>query len=175
MFAGIRDEKLKLLEIGVLEGASLRMWCDYFPNADIHGMDINPDCYAFNDDRITIHIGDQGNNGDLDKVTMRLGGGFDIVIDDGSHRVDDQIFTFKRLWPNTRLLYIVEDTYSSYNERYGGGYRRSGTAVEFFKDLIDDLNVSKFKNKPTKGLPRIYDNIGMIQFYPSMIAIYKGK
>ncbi len=171
MFAGIRDEKLKILEIGVLDGASLRMWCDYFPNAEIHGMDVDSDCHAFADDRITIHIGDQGDRWDLD----RIGKDFDIVIDDGSHRVDDQIFTFKRLWPNTRLLYIVEDVYSSYKKRYGGGYRRSGTAVEFFKDLVDDVNVSKFKNKPSEGLPRVYSDIAMIQFYPSMIAVYKGK
>ncbi len=171
MFGGIREDKLKILEIGVLEGASLRMWCDYFPNAEIHGMDIDPYCKAFADDRITIHIGDQGNRDDLDKIGID----FDIVIDDGSHQVADQIASFKVLWPNTQLLYVVEDVYSSYKKRYGGGYRRSGTAVEFFKDLVDDVNVSRFKDKPQKGWPRLYKDIGMIQFSPSMIAIYRGQ
>ena len=171
MFAGIREQPLKILEIGVLDGASLRMWCDFFPNAEIHGMDINPDCTAFADERITIHIGDQGERRDLE----RIGIDFDIVIDDGSHRVVDQIASFKFLWPNTRLIYVVEDTYSSYLKRYGGGYRRSGTAVEFFKDIVDDVNVSKFKDKPQQGLPRHYNDIALIQFGPSMIAVYKGK
>jgi len=171
MFAGIREEPLKILEIGVLEGASLRMWCDFFPNAEIHGMDINSDCNVFADDRITIHIGDQGDRRDLEKIGID----FDIVIDDGSHCVSDQIESFKVLWPNTRLIYVVEDVYTSYKKRYGGGYRRSGTAVEFFKDLVDDVNVSRFKDKPQEGLPRCYNDIGMIQFSPSMIAIYKGK
>ena len=169
MFAGIREEKLKILEIGVLGGASLRMWYDYFPNAEIHGVEIDKDCLAFADDRFTIHIGDQGDRDFLDTLPD-----FDIVIDDGSHRVDDQIMSFKALWPNTRLIYVVEDTYSSYNKRYGGGYRRSGTAVEFFKDLVDDVNVSRFKDRPTQGLPRCYKDIGMIQFSPSMVALYKG-
>lgn len=169
MFAGIRKEPLKILEIGVLDGCSLRMWADYFPNAEIHGFDVNPECKVFADDRITIHIGDQGNRRDLEY----MGIDFDIVIDDGSHRVSDQIASFKVLWPNTRLIYIVEDVYSSYLKRYGGGYRRSGTAVEFFKDLVDDVNVTKFKDKPTHGLPRVYDDIGMVQFNPSLISVYK--
>ncbi len=171
MFGGIKDESLKILEIGVLDGASLRMWCDFFPNAEIHGLDINPDCKVFADDRITIHIGDQGDRQFMESIGID----FDIVIDDGSHRVSDQIESFKVFWPNTRLIYVVEDTYSSYMKRYGGGYRRSGTAVEFFKDLIDDANASKFKDKPKYDLPRVYDNIGMIQFSPSVIAVYKGK
>ena len=171
MFEGIRQEKLKILEIGVLDGASVRMWSDYFPNAEIHGIDVNEDCSAFADDRITIHIGDQGNRRFLESIGVE----FDIVIDDGSHRVDDQIASFKVLWPNTRLIYIVEDTYSSYLKRYGGGYRQSGTAVEFFKDLIDDVNVSRFKDKPQHGLPRTYDDIAAMHFAPSLISIYKGK
>jgi len=174
MFESIRLEPLKILEIGVLDGCSLRMWADYFPNAEIHGIDVNEDCMAFADSepsRITIHIGDQGDRGFMGS----LGVDFDIVIDDGSHRVADQITSFKVLWPNTRLIYVVEDTYSSYLCRYGGGYRRSGTAVEFFKDLIDDVNVSKFKDKPTHGLPRNYEDIAMMHFAPSLICVYKGK
>lgn len=176
MFAGIREEQLTILEIGVLGGRSLLMWEEYFPNADIHGIDLNPECAKVDEgNTTTVWIGDQHDPDFLDKITMRLGGGFDIVIDDGSHRVEDQIFTFKRLWPNTRLIYVVEDTYTSYLKRYGGGYRRSGTAVEFFKDLVDDCNVSRFKDKPQAGLPRYYNDIGMIQFSPSLIAVYKEK
>ena len=169
MFEGIRNEPLKILEIGVADGASLRMWEEYFPNAEIHGIDINP-C-DIEHERITIHIGDQGDM----KFMSSLGVDFDIVIDDGSHRVSDQIFSFKVLWPNTRLIYIVEDMYSSYLKRYGGGYRRSGTAVEFFKDLVDDVNVTRFHDKPKSAMPFSYNDIGMIQFYPALACLYKRK
>lgn len=41
-FAGWRHKPITLLEIGVDAGASMRMWRDYFPNAKITGVDINP-------------------------------------------------------------------------------------------------------------------------------------
>jgi len=172
MFGAMRNEPLKILEIGVAEGASLRMWCDYFPNAEIHGLDINPDAKVFADDRITIHIGNQNDKDDLDKIGID----FDIVIDDGSHIVTDQIFTFKHLWPNTRLVYVVEDVYSSYLSRYGGGYRRTGTAIEFFKDAVDDMNAPRLYNMyKSRGIHITSKDIAMIQFYPALVCVYKGK
>ena len=171
MFDGIRNEPLKILEIGIGTGASLKVWLDYFPNADIHGVDVSLEqLQEINNERLTIHVGDQGDRDFLDTLQD-----FDIVIDDGSHRVSDQIFSFKALWPNTRLIYIVEDMYSSYLKRYGGGYRRSGTAVEFFKDLVDDVNVTRFHDKPKSAMPFSYNDIGMIQFYPALVCLYKRK
>lgn len=172
MFEAVRDEPLKILEIGVLDGASLRMWEEYFPNAEIHGIDINPDCKVVADDRITIHIGSQSDKDFLDGIGID----FDIVIDDGSHQVADQIFTFKCLWPNTKMVYVVEDAYTSYLPHYGGGYRRTGTAIEFFKDLVDDT-IARWLAKmyKTQGIHLSYKDIGMIQFYASLVCIYKGK
>lgn len=42
-FEPLRGRPIKLLEIGVMDGASLRTWRDYFPNGTIIGVDINPD------------------------------------------------------------------------------------------------------------------------------------
>lgn len=184
MFSGIREEPLKILEIGIAGGASIRMWRDYFPNAEIHGIDISVDEYrkAILEDpesnlpslpsRTHFHIGDQGDKDFLDTIGID----FDIVIDDGSHRVADQIFTFNHLWPNTRLVYIVEDVYSSYLARYGGGYRRSGTAIEFFKDLVDDVNADVYKSTAkSKLIHRSAMQVAMIQFYPCLVCVYKRK
>ena len=41
-----RGAKISILEIGVFEGNSLRTWRDYFFNATVVGIDINPDCKA---------------------------------------------------------------------------------------------------------------------------------
>ncbi len=175
MFGPIRNEPLKILEIGVFTGASLRMWLEYFPNAEIHGIDISLehlDELEIDNERAVFHIGNQADRDFLDSI----GVDFDIVIDDGSHRVEDQIFTFKRLWPNTKMLYVVEDIYTSYLARYGGGYRRSGTAVEFFKDLVDDVNANRFyKIYKSRGIHLTYKDIAMIQFYSSLVCVYKGK
>lgn len=92
-------------------GASVKMWHDYFPNARIYGIDINP-CPDLNKDRITTFVADQGNLEDLQsfvETTQEIE--FDIIIDDGSHRPDHQQislgFFFKRLKGGG--LYFIED------------------------------------------------------------------
>ena len=39
-FFNIKNKKINILEIGVQDGSSLKMWFDYFPNAKIYGLDI---------------------------------------------------------------------------------------------------------------------------------------
>ena len=40
-FESIRNENLKVLEIGIADGKSLLMWSDYFKNSTIIGIDIH--------------------------------------------------------------------------------------------------------------------------------------
>ena len=40
-FKEIKDEKLKILEIGIADGYSLLTWSDYFKNSTIIGIDIH--------------------------------------------------------------------------------------------------------------------------------------
>src|SRR5258707_12788916 len=51
LFQPIRAQPIRLLELGVKDGASLRMWREYFPHASIFGDDIIPgavpDCTEF--------------------------------------------------------------------------------------------------------------------------------
>jgi len=81
-----RDRELKILEIGVYGGASLRMWRDYFHNSMIYGIDINPRS-MFQEERIQTFIQDQGDVQGL-KRFVEQHGPFDVVIDDGSHYTD---------------------------------------------------------------------------------------
>ena len=54
-----RKSVLEFLEIGVLYGESLRMWRDYFPNAQIHGIDIEDKEGLDRNTRIHIYQFDQ--------------------------------------------------------------------------------------------------------------------
>ena len=53
-FELLRDLPLKLLEIGVQSGASLRMWKQYFPKAEIYGLDYFDSVFFHNLDIIII-------------------------------------------------------------------------------------------------------------------------
>ncbi|MBW4454432.1 MAG: hypothetical protein KME55_17960 [Nostoc indistinguendum CM1-VF10] len=103
-FAPLRNKNLKILEIGIggydepySGGDSLRMWKQYFPNSMIYGMDI-VDKKVLEEDRIKIFQGSQDDEIFLNKVVAETGK-FDIIIDDGSHRNDHVIKTFKILFP----------------------------------------------------------------------------
>lgn len=114
-----RHTAKKILEIGVLGGYSLRLWRDYFPNAHIVGMDIDP-TLAGSWERIDIIKGDQSCHADLDTICSHAP--FDIIIDDGSH-ISSHIFTsFTHLWAyvSSNGLYCIEDTRCTYDGADGG-------------------------------------------------------
>ena len=54
-----RHEPIDVLEIGVLNGGSVRSWRQFFCSARIIGVDINPNCRRYEDDRVVIEIGSQ--------------------------------------------------------------------------------------------------------------------
>src|SRR5271157_3706918 len=58
-FNKIKKVKLSLLEIGINEGGSLKMWADYFKKGLIIGVDISPRCRKFATKRSRVYIGDQ--------------------------------------------------------------------------------------------------------------------
>ena len=108
-FDKFKDKQFNFLEIGVDKGGSLRAWKDYFPQARIVGIDINPEC-TFEEDRIHVAIGDQNDIDFLHKVNEEFGP-FSIIIDDGGHIGSCQVNSFKCLFPELLPagIYAVED------------------------------------------------------------------
>ena len=107
--APYRNFAKRILEIGVDHGGSLQLWKQYFPHAEIVGVDIEPRCKDYTEDRITVRIGSQTDVAFLESL-----GEFDIVIDDGSHNTNDQEISYKTLWPKTKSVYIIEDCHGAY-------------------------------------------------------------
>ncbi|MRG56377.1 class I SAM-dependent methyltransferase [Phyllobacterium sp. SYP-B3895] len=130
------------LEIGCGEGGSLQMWKQYFgPLATIVGIDIRPECSAFEEDQIHVRIGDQSDETFLKAVLSEFGTPH-VVLDDGSHIMEHIAATFGYLYPRIADdgVYMVEDLHTAYWEEYGGGYARPGTFIEQCKHLVDELN-----------------------------------
>ena len=92
-------------------GASVKMWYDYFPKAQLYGIDVNP-CPYLDNDRIRTFVADQGNPKDLQAFVQATQGiEFDVIIDDGSHRPDHQQISFSLLFKKLKNdgLYFIED------------------------------------------------------------------
>ena len=110
LFKPIKKSVKKLLEVGVLRGNSLRMWRDYFPSATIYGLD-NIKSYLKDDERIKCFYADQKNSLSLADGMKNINGKLDIIIDDGSHILSDQIITLKTLihYLKDGGYYVIED------------------------------------------------------------------
>ena len=134
----MRPEPIKLLEIGVFNGQSLRMWYDYFPNATIIGVDIQPSAQQHANARTLIRTADQSNLQELVDIAVELGP-FDVIIEDGSHRWEHQITTLRALFPFLKPsgIYVVEDIQTSFGnlgERYKG--IASISCFEYLQKLV---------------------------------------
>ncbi len=107
----LRDQPIRLLEIGVLDGKSLATWAEYFPHASLYGLDIDPDCKRFANERTQILTGSQSDQDFLAEICRQVPEGFDIIIDDGSHYVKHVIASFAGLFGSLKPggLYIIED------------------------------------------------------------------
>jgi hypothetical protein len=127
----LRVAPIKILEIGLgvvgdkwashivhgrnTGGASLKMWYDYFPKAQIYGIDINS-CPYLDNDRIKTYVADQSSVADMEAFTKATSGvEFDVIIDDGSHRPDHQQITLGYFFKSLKSggLFFIEDLFSN--------------------------------------------------------------
>jgi len=109
LFEPIRNEPLRILEIGVFRGAGVFSWLKYFPRAEVVGLD------TFQ--RVPLmQVACGGNKrvrlvrGDSTKNDIVLGS-FDLIFDDGAHDPVSQILTFAKCWPRLKPggMYFIED------------------------------------------------------------------
>lgn len=142
-----RDDDIKILEIGVQEGKSTKMWKEYFYNSFIVGLDIDANCKNYQEYAISIEIGSQNDVKFLNDIKEKYEK-FNMILDDGSHMNSDIIISFENLWDCVAPggVYIVEDCVTSYWEEYGGGLRKEWSVMEYFKRLCDEVNFYGIKN-----------------------------
>ena len=184
-----RESFRSILEIGVAQGQSVKMWTDYFPKATIHGADISKAsqvCTSYSD-RIKFHLTDQRDRAQLKNLEQFSP--FDFIIDDGNHYWMEQILTFETLFPYLKKggIYICEDTTTSYWKEYKNN---PISAVEYFKKLVDEVHLNGQRGRIPADPPKefgdwdkgwqrredCFDSLPLfdsIQFMNGFIVIYK--
>lgn len=162
-----------ILEIGVKEGGSLIMWKEYFgEKARVYGVDLNDSSHV-EGEQIKTFMGDQSDKEFLKDICNQIPS-LDIIIDDGSHRPNDQLTSFEVLFPklNENGIYLIEDMNHNYAENEGGGYKNFNSALEYFKDLIDYL-YGYFDTDRGDTAKDISRNIYSLSFYYNVVVIEK--
>lgn len=102
-----REEVTAVLELGILGGASLKAWQEYFPQALVIGLDNNP--LSGLDPRLQVHKCDCVKEDQVNAVLKDQK--FDLIIDDASHHEVDQLESFRILKRrlNPGGIYVIED------------------------------------------------------------------
>ena len=175
-FSKFRNREINILEIGVLHGGSLQMWKDYFgPKAKIYGIDINPECKKFEEENIQIFIGSQSDRNFLSEIKKQLPA-FDILIDDGGHRVEQQIISFEELFGHMTEegVYLCEDLHTSYWEEFGGRLKKSDSFIEYSKNFIDQINAYHSKDEQLT-VNEFTKTVHSLHYYDSILVIEKRK
>lgn len=117
-FNTLCNDKLTILELGIFKGGSLKMLSEYFPNAEIHAIDIDESTLNVECDRVHTHLCSQV---DFALLAHKFGSmKFDIIIDDGSHFTMHQLQSFGFLFPflKPKGIFICEDLHTSYLPDY---------------------------------------------------------
>lgn len=170
-----QQRDVRFLEIGVYKGGSMPMWQEFLGSgSQLTFLDIDPICKALELPGTQVEIGDQADPAFLQRIS-RTHGPFDLIVDDGGHKMNQQITSFLNLWPalRDRGLYIVEDTHTSYWPGFGGGHRAPDSFMEFAKKLIDHMH--SWYTEDDEGFPLhpMAREIGEIRFYDSLVVVEK--
>ena len=166
-FCHFVGKEAHVVEVGIYSGGSLAMWKDYFgPKCMIYGVDIEPACKAYEDERTRIFIGDQSNRNfwrDFKGQVPYV----DILIDDGGHVPEQQIVTLEEIIPHMRPggVYLCEDVHGEYNRFgayvYGLGQSLNGIARNPGSETVVASNFQK--------------SISSIHQYPFVTVIEKNQ
>ena len=123
LFKNKKEETLKIAELGILDGASMLMWREYFKNANIYGFEYNNTLITnfkkkFNNDRITLANIDVTNKDSITNAFKQLDISYDLIIEDTTHQFEDQIRVIENVYPYLKEggMLIIEDIFKSYNE-----------------------------------------------------------
>jgi hypothetical protein len=141
----------KILEIGVKQGASMRMWREAFPQAELHGMDLFME-FQPPDDIPGVRWW-KGHQCDYYLLEELLKQDFDVIIDDGSHASRHQLMTFFGLFNGKH--YFIEDLHCCEQPFYQQGLPYNFTADNILRKM-PKFNVifdTKFPITLIKNIP----------------------
>lgn len=119
LFASLRGKPIRFAEMGVAMGASAILWDEYFTNENtqIHLFDrdqtLLDNSQARTGPRVKYALMDVAEDGDIRRA---LGNEeYDVILDDTSHRHEDQIRIIHEAFPLVKSggMLIIEDIFKS--------------------------------------------------------------
>jgi len=154
----------RLLEIGIYDGASLKMWEEFFGFPTIVGIDIESK-KQYESLNIKTMVADQSDPMQLLKC-LEVCSEYDIIVDDGGHTMQQQLVTIATLFPHLKSggLYVLEDLHTSFIGEHYNPYIDSLTTCDFLYRVKNKLELETPYVSPTQ-LEYIRNNVELIEFF----------
>lgn len=149
-----------MIEIGIDNGASLKMWEEYYGNPTIVAVDIN-DKKEFDTNNIKTIIANQDDPRDLLNKCLSVATSYDMIVDDGSHIFGHQISCLAQLFPYLKSggIYILEDLHTSFIH---GQYNPNGemfTPYDFIYRLFKGFDIENSPHATKEQIDYLKNNI----------------
>ena len=172
-FKQIRNNKVNILEIGSYSGASAASFSKYFPNSKIFCLDINISNFKFSSNKIHVFGTDVSSSKMISNFYKKINisseeNFFDIIIDDGSHKLSDILFSLNNFYKNLKKngFYVIEDF------MFPNYFKHLNDVSEL---KIDEL-VKKIKNKQKFNSNIIEERLkNYFKKENNAINVYKGN
>ena len=174
-----KEKNLNIIELGSFYGNASAAFYFYFKNSRIYSADINPDMYLYRSKRLINFFTDTSSRSSIERNILKKNIQFDLIIEDASHMLKDQIISLFVLFKNLKSggFFIVEEI--DFPEK-----REDMRVGQEFPDLKTILNKiinkenfnSEYINENEKNY--FLENFDTIKFYNgniNEIAIIKKK
>lgn len=174
LFSPRRNQELNFLEVGVWKGNGLAAFHEYFPNANLYGIDdftrVNPEQVPiFKKDRVQWGKCDSTIFEESSLLLRKFGVQFDIIVDDGAHHPHANMFTFMNFKDALKPggIYVIEDVWPlesmSQQEwshpwvQKNPSYYNNGVNERFLRELKESgLGIERYDNRLISGQPDSY-------------------
>lgn len=117
LFSPLRNREINFAEIGTLNGYGLQMFRAFFPHATICGFECDTEmrktCENLSLENTSIHFVDVREEGSIHEAFEGVGLQFDIIVDDSSHLIEDQLRIIRCATPYLKSggMMIIEDIF----------------------------------------------------------------
>ena len=110
-FKEIKKNRMNIIELGAFYGNASAALYFYFRNSFIFSADINPDMFLYRSKRIKNFYTDTSSRSSIQENLLKMDIKFDIIIEDASHMLKDQIISLFMLFKSLQSggLFIIEE------------------------------------------------------------------
>ncbi len=169
----LQNKRINILEVGSYAGSSAAAFTKYFPNAEVFCLDVNISNFKYTSKRINVFGLDIKDDKKLTKIFQEIFlekkfKNFDLIIDDGSHNLNDILIGLKFLFDylKDKGVYVIEDF------KFPNYYAYNRNVDDILIDrLLKNLKEKKFFNS---SILNKNDQLNLINSIKK-IDIYKGN